>query len=95
MSRVVRLSPHARGDIRRLVGFLSERDLRSAQRLLNTFAEALGSLETLSERGPLAGPADDLRELRVGFGRYGYILQYRVRPDEVFVARIFHVREAR
>lgn len=52
-------------------------------------------LETLSERAPLANPADSLRELRVGFGGYGYLLQYRVGPDEVFVARIFHVREAR
>lgn len=32
----------------------------------------------------------------VKFGRYGYAIRYRVKPDEgAFVTRIFHTRERR
>jgi hypothetical protein len=31
----------------------------------------------------------------VDFGRDGYVILYRVRADEVTVARIFHARERR
>jgi plasmid stabilization system protein ParE len=56
---------------------------------------ALSSLTELPERGYEVDPATGLRELKVKFGRYGYAIQYRVDPDAVFVAHIFHVREAR
>jgi hypothetical protein len=38
---------------------------------------------------------DGLRELDVPFGRYGYVIVYRVDPDAVVVARIFHTHENR
>jgi plasmid stabilization system protein ParE len=57
-------------------------------------AAALSSLAEMPERGhsPTNSP---FRELPVKFGRYGYAIRYRVAPDEVFVSRIFHVRERR
>lgn len=55
---------------------------------------ALVSLAELSERGHRT-PSSALRELPVRFGRYGYVVRYRVVPDEVLVTRIFHVRERR
>ncbi len=35
------------------------------------------------------------RELYIRFGDSGYVVQYRIDPDAVLVARIFHMREAR
>ena len=53
------------------------------------------SLAELSERGRQVDPDAGVRELKVKFGRYGYVIQYRVDADAVFVTHIFHVREAR
>ena len=35
------------------------------------------------------------RELSVKFGKAGYIVRYRIDPDAVVVARIFHMLEHR
>lgn len=45
---------------------------------------------------PLIGiDLDGLRHLYIRFGDSGYVVQYRVDADTVFVARIFHAREER
>ncbi len=36
-----------------------------------------------------------VREKQVRFGRDGFVIRYAVRPDEVFVERIFHTRQDR
>lgn len=61
----------------------------------SSLARALASLVELPERAPMTDEATRLRELRVPFGRYGYVVQYRVDTAAVVVARIFHTREAR
>lgn len=96
MTRVVRLSVRARGDISRLIGFLVERDARAAGAARQAIAAALASLADLPDHGrPISPTLPTHRELRVKFGRYGYAIRYRVKPDEVFVARVFHTRERR
>jgi plasmid stabilization system protein ParE len=39
--------------------------------------------------------APDTRELRVRFGRYGYIVRYVLRDEVVVITRVFHGREDR
>jgi plasmid stabilization system protein ParE len=95
LRRAVRLSPAARGDLERLIEFLAERDENAPARARSTLEQALLSLSELSERGYEVDPVAGIRELKVKFGRYGYAIQYRVDPDAVFVAHIFHVLETR
>ena len=38
---------------------------------------------------------EDHRELMVPFSSSGYVVRYRVDPDAVVIARIFHMREDR
>lgn len=55
---------------------------------------AIRSLGQMADRGRKHA-ASDARELVVPFGRDAYILRYRVEPDRVIVARVFHLREDR
>lgn len=92
MKRDVRLSPEARGDFLRLIDFLAPKNPRAARMAAQAISHALQSLDVHAERGRGAG---NLRELSIRFGRDGYVAQYRIDPDSVIVARIFHAREAR
>ena len=94
MKRPVRLLPGAERDLSRLVAFLSEKSPQAADHAASVLASAIRSLDRFSERGR-RGPAEGLRELIVPFGRDAYIVQYRVEPALVIVARIFHGRERR
>lgn len=38
---------------------------------------------------------EDYRELMIPFSSSGYVVRYRVDPDAVLVARIYHMREDR
>ena len=95
MSRIVELSPRAQWDLRRLANFLAERDQVAARRMSQTLRNALGSPAEFPERRPLIDEATGIRELRVRFGRYGYVVQYAIEGDAVHVTQIFHSREAR
>jgi plasmid stabilization system protein ParE len=91
LSRKVSLSPDARSDLSRLVAFMSERDVRTGDRV----RAALSSLEQMPERGSPSPTDNSMRELRVRFGRYGYVVQYWVNGDEVLVAGLYHALENR
>ena len=93
MTRAVRFLARAKDDLARLDDFLAEKNPDAANRAATTISEAVMSLADNSERGrPGRG---DVRELVVSFGRDGYVVQYRVAPRDVFIARIFHAREQR
>jgi len=83
----------ANRDVVRLTDFLAERNPKAALRANEALAEATLSLSEMPERGRLV--AEGLRELVVRFGRGAYIIQYRVEPDRVVIARIFHSLEDR
>jgi len=69
---------------------------RAAARARRILLDALASLSDFPERGHRVEPESlDLRELHVKFGKYGYAMRYRIMADEVFVTRIYHVRQAR
>lgn len=96
MKRVVRLSPHARADLTRLVEFLVDRSPAAGRRARTALVKAFDTLADLPHRGsPMAQGAADLRQLQVRFGRFGYVIHYRVDAQVVIVARIFHALEDR
>lgn len=93
MALLVRLSIVARADRARLAAFLAEVSPHAAERAIDTIETALRRLSLYPEAGRrLAG---DRRDLAIRFGQSGYIVQYRIDPDAVVIARIFHMREDR
>ena len=72
--------------------FLAEKGERAAARSSEVIADAVLSLRAFPERGR-NGKRPGWRELVIRFGRAAYVIQYRVDPDVVFVARIFHSNE--
>ena len=54
---------------------------------------AVLSLADLQHRAFQTGV--DVSELKVPFGRYGYVIRYEVREDRVIVTRVFHALEDR
>jgi len=94
LKREVRLTSAANRDLVRLVDFLVDKNPTAALRAYDALEAAIQSLDEFSERGRL-GPAPDWRELIVPFGSGAYVVQYRVDPMAVVVARIFHGREDR
>lgn len=88
------MSPDAEWDLARLRDVLAEKAPSAAVRAATVIAGAVRSLRNLPERG-FKTPEDGLRELYVPFGSHGYVVQYVVRPDEVFFLRIFHSLEER
>jgi plasmid stabilization system protein ParE len=94
VKRSIRLSVAARRDFARLAEFLTVKSAPTATRATEAISSAVRSLEEFAERGhPMMPPG--WRELSVRFGRYGYVIRYRIDGDVVFVTRIFHVRERR
>jgi plasmid stabilization system protein ParE len=89
----VRLSPLARRDFSRLAEFLRTKNPSAARRAVAALSRGLRSLQDHPERGREA--SNGFRELRIRFGRDGYVARYVVDPHAVFVARIFHARERR
>jgi plasmid stabilization system protein ParE len=90
----IRVLGRARRDLRRLEAFLSTKNPRAAFEAVDVIEAAIGSLSRFPHRGR-AGRTPGVRELRVEFGRDGYLILYRVTGQTVAVTRIFHAREKR
>jgi plasmid stabilization system protein ParE len=84
----------AAADLQRLRTWLSEKDPNAADRAAEAIDARIMRLRSFPKLGPLR-VVPDTRELRVRFGRYGYIVRYVLRDDVVVVTRIFHGREDR
>ena len=96
MSYIVTWSPRAVSGIQKAYRFLAEKDADAAK----AAAQALLQQADILEVFPNAGrPADDLepehRELLVPFGATGYVLLYRVDPENplVTVLSVRHQKE--
>jgi plasmid stabilization system protein ParE len=94
VSRKVRVTREAGLDILRLAEFLSERAPSVVPKARAAILSGITSLAANPSRGH-ASLSESLRELHVKFGRFGYVIQYRVDADAVVIARIFHGREKR
>jgi plasmid stabilization system protein ParE len=96
LKRTVRLSPYAGEDISRLVEFLADKNPPAAKRARGVLVTAFDTLAEFPERGARrVMDGVEMRELHVKFGRFGYVLHYRVGDEVVLVVRIFHILEHR
>lgn len=93
MKRPVRLEPRAEHDLDRLRDFLKAFSPEVARHGARVIRAGILELSQLPERGAPLG--DGRRELYLPFGDSGYAVQYRVDPNAIVVARIFHMREER
>ena len=93
MTRRIDLSAAAERDLARVIGFLEPLSASAAVRVARTIRTAILRLEDV----PMLGVAleGDRRRLSIPFGKSGYSVEYRVDPDRVVIARIFHMREDR
>ena len=90
--RVV-ISPSADRDVDRLEDWLADKNPDAALRAGAALKAAVLSLADLQHRAFQTGV--DVSELKVPFGRYGYVIRYEVREDRVIVTRVFHALEDR
>lgn len=77
-------------DIARLRSFLSDKDIRAAQRALQTI---YGGGELLTLHTKLGRPIPDglhRRELFLPFGSGFYVLRYFVENNTVIIVRVWH-----
>ena len=89
------MTPDAQADLWRLDDFLAAKSPAAAERAISALQSAIASLDLMAERGRLSTSCPDVRELVIPFGSAAYVVEYRVEPERVLIARIFHSREAR
>ncbi|MBI5330137.1 MAG: type II toxin-antitoxin system RelE/ParE family toxin [Betaproteobacteria bacterium] len=95
LSYRVRYTRAARDDLRRLFGFLVQRDARAARRARDAIVKAA---EFLKDFPFACRKADDanpfLRELLIPFGSSGYVALFEIEsPEWVTILAIRHQRE--
>ncbi len=92
---MIRLSPDAVMDVRRLRSFVDQKSPGAARRALGEIFKALSGLQALPNRGQQIGDPR-LRQINIRFGHSGYVARYRVDLNgDIVVIRIWHAREAR
>lgn len=95
MSWRVRYTRAARDDLKRLYGFLLERDVTAAERALVAIDKAVELVQRFPFTCRKADPDNPfLRELLVSFGATGYAALYEIGDDHtVTVLAVRHQRE--
>ncbi|WP_366852886.1 type II toxin-antitoxin system RelE/ParE family toxin [Phenylobacterium sp.] len=89
----VRVTPAAYRDLSRLVAWLAPKTPRAADLAADAMTLAIDSLGEMPSRGRPIGRG--FRELPVKFGRYGYVVRYRIDERDVVVSSIRHARKRR
>lgn len=91
----VRYTRAARDDLKRLYGFLLERDVAAAGRALTAIDKAVELLQLFPFTCRKADPDNPwLRELLVSFGRSGYVALYEIEDERtVTILAVRHQRE--
>ena len=91
----VRYTPAARDDLKRLYGFLIERDIAAARSALTAIEKGAGLLREFPFTCRKLDPDNPLvRELLVSFGNSGYALQYEIEDERtVTILAVRHQRE--
>lgn len=95
MSYRVRYTRAAREDLRRLYGFLPEKDLEAARRARDAILKATDFLQDFPFTCRKADPANPfLRELVIPFGSSGYVALFEIEdPSTVTILAIRRQRE--
>lgn len=93
---MILLSAEAVLDIQRVREFLDGKNPHAAQRAMAAIWAALHRLELFPNLGRPTKSAE-IHQIVVPFGTRGYIIRYRVLPEDgaIFVTRVWHARERR
>jgi plasmid stabilization system protein ParE len=86
--------PEAQEDLERHFAALNPKNPEAASRAVKAILRAASSLAVSANRG-VAVPGTLERKLPVAFGRYGYVIYYRVVEQRVYILQIYHGRENR
>lgn len=91
----IRYTSAARGDIKRLYGFLLEHDTAAARRALAAIIKGAELLRWSPYSCRKVDPENPLlRELLVSFGDSGYVLLYEIKDDTTLtILAVRHQRE--
>ncbi len=95
MSYQIRFTKVAREDLKRLYGFLAERDIQAAKHALQAINKAIELLATFPFTCRKAN-ADSpfLRELLITFGASGYVAMFEIEENNsVTILAVRHQRE--
>jgi plasmid stabilization system protein ParE len=84
--------PEALSDLENQFNFLNEKNPDAASRAVRAILSAAASLAKSPERGFTVSGNSSQRRLRVFFGKYGYMIYYRIESNQVFILRIHHGR---
>lgn len=93
MRRIIIAAP-AWDDLERLQAWLIDRDAPYAEALGVALRAAINGLRDFPERGR-SSRISAMREFVVPFRTWTYVISYRVGPDRVTIARIYHALEDR
>ncbi len=95
MSYKLRYSPAARLDLRRLYGFLLDRDPVAAEKAIGAIERAIGGLADFPFSSRKArNDMPLLRELVIPFSNSGYVALYEIEDSEtVTILAVRHQRE--
>ena len=93
---MILFASEATSDVQRVRNFLEARNPNTAARAMRAIWAALQRVEQFPEIGTPTKDAQ-IRQIVVRFGRYGYIVRYKVLPTNgaIFVTRLWHGRENR
>ncbi|MDX2277270.1 MAG: type II toxin-antitoxin system RelE/ParE family toxin [Hyphomonadaceae bacterium] len=94
MRRRVELRPAADRDLNRLAAFLIPMSDRAARTRSKQIREKLRALSEAPFKGR-GGPAPDLRELVMRFGKSSYVARYQITDDAIIILSIWHGLEDR
>lgn len=83
--------PEALSDLEKQFDFLNEKNPDAASSAVRAILSSAASLAKSPGRGPTV-PGTPQRKLRVFFGKYGYLLYYRIENQQVFILRVHHGR---
>lgn len=91
----LRFLDEADKDLRRIYAFLADVRPTSATQAIDAILEDIDMLLRHPEAGHVRDEARDYRKWVVIFGKNGYVIDYRVDDDYLYINRIWHSREAR
>ena len=88
--------PEAEADLKRLIGFLQEKNPEAAARAAQKILEGAALLLTSPRLGRPMPDKTQRRELFIPFASGAYVLRYRLDPDDTpVIIRAWHNREQR
>lgn len=91
---IIKWSPRALADIKRLYDFLNAKNHDAAKRAVGAIREGVNVLLEYPEIGkPVIDMSPNFRDLNIAFGSRGYIVRYYFNGKEAIILAIRHYLE--